>query len=105
MPCFVVIKITPFAPLDPYIAVASASFNTSILSISAGLRELNGLIPPGTVSILSIEDDSKGTPSIIYNGDVPAAIEFKPRMLTLTPAPGVPDELSTNIPGIRPANA
>ena len=34
LPFFVVIRITPLAPLDPYIAVEDASFNTSIDSIS-----------------------------------------------------------------------
>ena len=33
-PFLVVITITPFAALEPYIAAAEASFNTSILSIS-----------------------------------------------------------------------
>ena len=36
-PFLVVITITPFDALGPYIAVAEASFNTSILSISSGL--------------------------------------------------------------------
>lgn len=39
-----VIIITPFEPLEPYIAVEAASFKTSILSMSDGLMEDIGLI-------------------------------------------------------------
>jgi len=36
-PPFVVIKITPLVPFDPYNAAAEAPFNTEIDSISLGL--------------------------------------------------------------------
>ena len=36
VPRFVVTNTTPFAPLEPYTAVAEASFKTEKLSISAG---------------------------------------------------------------------
>ena len=39
LPLFVEIITTPLEPLAPYIAVALASFNISIDSISAGLIE------------------------------------------------------------------
>ena len=36
-PFLVVMRITPLAPREPYMAAADASFNTSIDAISAGL--------------------------------------------------------------------
>ena len=42
-PDLVVINTTPFAPLEPYIAVAEASFKISILSMSLGLIPFNPL--------------------------------------------------------------
>ncbi|MNR63583.1 hypothetical protein D3C85_1859370 [compost metagenome] len=47
VPFLVVIKTTPFAPLEPYMAVASASFKISILSILSGLILLSGLASVG----------------------------------------------------------
>ncbi|MFN8135495.1 MAG: hypothetical protein U0Z17_09820 [Bacteroidales bacterium] len=38
-PLLVVIRMTPFDPLDPYMDIADASFNTSIEAISALLRK------------------------------------------------------------------
>ena len=49
--------ITPLAPLEPYIAVADASFNTSILSISFGFKNEIGetaLLPPPPVEEKSL---------------------------------------------------
>ena len=43
------IKTTPFAALDPYMADADASFKTSIDSISSGLKAVKE--PPGKPSI------------------------------------------------------
>ena len=40
----VVISTTPFPALAPYIAVAEASFSTSIFSISSGLRPAKGFV-------------------------------------------------------------
>ena len=37
-PLLVVTITTPLAPREPYIAVAEASFNTSIVSISLGFK-------------------------------------------------------------------
>jgi tRNA U34 2-thiouridine synthase MnmA/TrmU len=42
-PFFVVISITPFAPREPYMAVADASFRTSIELMSFGFIRFNGL--------------------------------------------------------------
>ena len=66
LPFLVVIKTTPFAALDPYIAVAEASFKILIASISAGFIAFNGLLDPPT------PPESKGIPSTTYKG-----LEFK----------------------------
>ena len=65
LPFLVVIKITPFPALDPYSAVAAASFNTLILSISFGLRPASRLlefVAPEKSPVFT------GTPSIIHKG-------------------------------------
>ena len=72
-------------------AVAEASFNTSIDSISDGLISP---MPPVT-----------GTPSITYNGSLLAVIERLPRIITLGVEPGDQLELETTTPGMRPCNA
>ena len=64
-PFLVVIRITPPAPLDPYIAVAEASFKTSIDSISLGCTL--DILPPCI-------------PSIIISGSLAALIELTPRI-------------------------
>lgn len=65
-----VIRTTPFAPRDPYIAVASASFNTSMLSILEIFKVLKGSIPEALVKLPALLNGSEltGIPSIIYNG-------------------------------------
>ena len=64
-PDFVVIKITPFAPLEPYIAVADASFKIVIFSMSLGLIRDNGLILyPFLVEDSLISSFINGIPSI-----------------------------------------
>ena len=83
-PLLVVIKITPFAPLDPYIAVAEASFKTTNVSISFGLIRFNGLAEP------AIPPLSNGTPSITINGSLLAFIEVPPLILIVLPEPGAP---------------
>ena len=72
LPLFVVINTTPFAPREPYIAVADASFKISIPAMSVGLIKLSGLppslpksppLPPGLA-----EPPDKGTPSTTKSG-------------------------------------
>src|SRR5690606_1869890 len=48
LPRLVVMRITPLAPLTPYTAVADASFNTDIDSISLGSRLLRSRSTPST---------------------------------------------------------
>ena len=85
----VVIITTPFAALDPYIAVADASFNTDTEAISPGLREL---ILPVII------------PSITYNG--PALLNVPVPLIVITePAPGAPPCACTLTPAILPCRA
>ena len=77
IPFFVVITMTPFAPLAPYIAVDDASFKMSIDSISEGLREL----------LLKF---SIGKPSITYNGELSCVTELFPLIEIEGAEPGVP---------------
>ena len=44
-----------------------------------------------------------GTPSITYNGSLPAEMELPPRMRTMAPAPGWPLEVTTCTPDARPS--
>src|SRR5256886_8070944 len=46
-----------------------------------------------------------GTPSITYNGSLPAEMELPPRMRTIVPAPGCPLEETTWTPAARPSSA
>ena len=49
VPCLVVTIITPLAPREPYMAVADASFSTSIDSMSCVLRkEMSSINIPST---------------------------------------------------------
>src|SRR6218665_2611237 len=99
-------------------AVASASFNTSMLSISEELRFTNGLVPvvaltspPNVWAVIPFENNTlvsdwaKGTPSIIYKGSVPAPNELLPRTVTLTAPPAIPLVWVICNPGNLPLNA
>src|SRR5690606_17738160 len=88
LPFFVVIMITPFAPREPYIAVAEASFRISIDSTSSGA---GGVLP--------------GKPSTTYRGSELALMEVPPRTRTRGARPGSPLILDTDTPGARPCNA
>ena len=83
------IKITPFAPLAPYIAVAAASFSTSILSISLGLIKLSELCdsPLPSIPCASVRG-STGIPSNTYKGWVPPKMELVPLIEIPDPPPG-----------------
>ena len=74
LPFLVVIKITPFAALDPYSEVEAASFNTFTEAISFGLME--AIFP------------LKITPSTTYNGELDAFTEEKPLILIEALVPG-----------------
>ena len=85
--CFVVIKITPFAPRDPYIAVEEASFSTSILSILLG-----------SIS----RSEPYGTPSTNIKGAFDAFKDRFPRMVNEGLAPACPLLTVISIPAIFP---
>ena len=83
-PFLVVIKTTPLAAREPYIAVAEASFKILIAAISFGLITFKPLLAPPTPPA------SKGTPSTTYKG-----FEFKfndpiPLIKTFESSPGAP---------------
>ena len=84
VPLLVVIRITPFAPLAPYMAVAEASFKTSIVSMSSGLMKFNGLDSE------PVPAKPTGNPSITKSGPVPCRRLPCPRMMIRCPAPGAP---------------
>src|SRR5690606_6967524 len=88
-PDLVVIKTTPLAAREPYIAAAEASFKISIDAKSDGLR------------LLML---STCTPSTIYSGLVLLS-DPDPRISSRTPDPGFPPEDSTCTPAMRPCNA
>src|SRR5690606_15038836 len=70
-------------------AVAEASFKTSILSMSV-LLSIVGLLP------------KMGKPSTTYNGSLLPWIELVPLIRTLRPAPGAPVVGLTCTPAARP---
>src|SRR5690606_4977730 len=84
LPRLVFIKITPLAPRDPYTAVAFASFNTVIDSMSFALMSDKGLTScppkfrPWRLSLLII------TSSTTYSGSLPPEIELVPLRRTNT---------------------
>ena len=91
LPGFLVVtRITPFAPREPYTAVAEASFNTSIEAMSEGLRFCKE--PPIN-------------PSITTSGPVSAVIELIPRTRIVLSCDGSPEPDNTDTPAIRPCNA
>ena len=82
-----VTKITPLAPIVPYIA-ACASFRTVILSMSAGFN-----VPR-----------SPWYPSMIATGEASPLVEI-PRIRMLSPAPGAPDCVEIFTPATVPCKA
>src|SRR5258708_14105098 len=83
-------RMTPFAPREPYTDVDPASRSTSMDFRSMGLRSANG--PPGTFRW--------GTPSMTYSGSWSALSDRLPRMRIETP----PDaSRRTSTPGNRPS--
>ena len=88
MALLVVIKTTPKAALDPYMAAEEASFNTDTLSTSFGLTRL------GSPSI----------PSISTRALPPAPIEVVPRILNVAPLVGLPSTIFRLRLGNAPCN-
>src|SRR5690606_6923383 len=85
-------------------AVADASFKTSIDSISEGLIVDSAFkfgpsatVPPKLSLLLST-----GNPSMTYNGSLPALMELLPLVLTDVAAPGCPEVCVNNNPDTRP---
>ena len=96
LPFLVVIKITPFAPLEPYIAVAEASLRTTKEAISLGLINDSGLAAP------AIPPLSKGTPSTTIKGSLLALMDVPPLNLMVLPDPGAPSLVFTFSPETLP---
>src|SRR5690606_5856077 len=88
-PVFVVMIITPLAPLEPYMAVDEASFKMSTDAMSAGFMAWAFRW-------------SVGNPSTTHKGCVPAVIDPNPRMETVPRSPGDADLCAMLIPGISP---
>ncbi len=95
-PFFVVMRITPLAPREPYMVVAEASFRMSNDSISLGLIKFSGFvagappIPAAETPSGEVVDMSSGTPSITYKGCWLERMVLAPRMRICAPAPGSP---------------
>src|SRR5439155_1027380 len=95
-------------------AVADASFKTSIDSMSSGAIADKGLVSVSEERFSSLTAPScrfetpeftHGTPSMTYSGcALPALIEFTPRIWTRTPPPGAASPWMTCTPATRPSN-
>lgn len=90
LPLLVVINTTPFAPLEPYIAVEEASFSTEIFSISD--EEMSFKL-------------FTGKPSTMISGEESWLIEVPPRTFRLMVASGEPSVLVTDKPATLPVSA
>ena len=84
----VVIRITPFAPLEPYNAVAEASFKTETDSIAFGSIEESGF--QDSINEALSEPFPTTTPSITYKGFGVPIKELTPLMVTIFEDPGSP---------------
>src|SRR5690606_5203278 len=90
-------------------AVAEASFNTSMEAISDGFKKLNGLLGPeeprprlselGVVAVLLM-----GTPSTTNKGELPLRTDPGPLIVMFMAAPGAPLAEVTLTPDILPCN-
>ena len=104
------ITITPLAAFTPYIAVADASFKTSIRSISSGLMLAIALPIKFTLSKLFNSSAEIGTgsskiiPSTTQTGSRFPEIEEAPRIRTFGAAPGVEVGLIIFTPANFPCN-
>ena len=89
-PAFVVIRTTPFAAREPYIAAEDASLRICMLSISLGARNFKL---------------STGTPSTTYKGSLLPLNDVVPRTLIDISPPGAPDGCITDTPAALPCSA
>ena len=96
-PFFVVMMSTPFDALDPYNAVAEASFKILNDSMSLELMKLKALPAPEMALV------SSGTPSITIKGSLLALNEEPPRIRMVLPDPGWPPLEMIETPGTLPA--
>ncbi len=112
LPCFVVMRITPFAPCEPYIAVAEASLRISIEAISCGEIEARGLdavifeLPddvPEPIGSLSVSV-SIIFPSTTYSGWLSPRRDDVPRIWMLTAPPGAELPVVTCTPAALPSS-
>ena len=90
-PFLVVIMMTPFAPLLPYMAVDEASFRTSMEAMSSVFIKARELICESMPAIPMPEDvatSPRGKPSTTIRGDVEPERDAAPRISILDAAPG-----------------
>src|SRR4051812_23364051 len=98
-------------------AVAEASFSTSMLSMSLGLSDASGFDgteavarPPLQEVLEQIPGDdasgsfSMGKPSITYSGSLLPVMEEVPRTRMVMPPPGVLDAVVTCTPAAAPCS-
>src|SRR5688572_28471842 len=86
-------------------AVADASFSTSIDSMSDGLISAIGLVVLPPTAFWARLDAWMGIPSTIYKGSLDPLMEAVPRMRTKTPPPGDPEFVLTCTPEARPCKS
>lgn len=101
-------RMTPLAPRLPYIAVAEASFSTSIEAISSGFIIESEDMPvsyPSMPPPVEVLTSKSGNPSRTISGAVEPVREFAPRISMLDSEPGFPDEELTIRPATPPAKA
>ena len=91
-PFFVVIRMTPMAPREPYIADEAASFNTSIDSISWGAMLFR----------LKLDVPSTIIPSITIRGCTLRLLLWCPLITNSGFAPASPLNFRTHNPDTRP---
>ena len=83
-----VIRITPLAPLEPYNAVAEASFNTETDSTALGSIEESGF--QDSIKEALSEPFPTTTPSITYKGLGVPIRELTPLIVIILEEPGSP---------------
>ncbi|MNI36142.1 hypothetical protein D3C73_901850 [compost metagenome] len=93
------IKITPFAALEPYSEAEAASFKTDILDMSLGLNAENSALVAGIPSIMNMGDGELRFVRPLTVMD--PAFDEEPELPFLTS----PGRFNTVIPGEIPCNA
>ncbi len=102
VPRFVVMRITPFAASVPYSVAAAGPFTISMDSMSSGLMSSSrdGSCPPEKREKSS--EVFTRMPSTYTSGSFDSDMLLAPRMRIRLPMPGVPLELKTWTPAVRP---